>query len=404
MEIKGYFDCAASTPVAPEVLKEMQPYFSESFGNPGSLHFLGQKAQAAVDMARQKIAGYLGVEFQNIVFTASATEANNLAIKGIVEKARSLGFKKPHLIVSRIEHQSVLKPAEDLRKLGLVELDFLESGKKGLVDLSRLAHLLKKQTVLVSVMQVNNETGAIQPIKEVAKIIQEFRQSKIHVKNQPKYSIFELPYPLFHTDSAQALTHLKEIKPSELGVDLMSLSSHKIYGPKGAAVLVSKNLPLFKIISPLVSGGSQEFGLRSGTENVAAIVGFAKAVELSEKLFDKNRKKLEQLKTRLEKKIFEVYPKAVKNSPENSISEILNFSFPGFSSEELIYSFDKEGIAVSAGSSCDAKALEPSHVLKAMNLLDEVVNSAVRLSFGRLTQKQEFDALSGALEKIFLKP
>jgi len=403
MKCLAYFDCAATTPVDPEVFLTMQPFFSEDFGNPGSLHALGQKAQAAVDLSRKTIADYLGVDFPNVIFMASASEANSLAVKGVVAKARTSGFEKPHLIVSKIEHRSILNLAEDLARLGEISFDYVGVDANGIVNVESLKRLLCKETVLVSVMQVNNETGVIQPIKKLARIIKEFRQEKILVKNQSRFSVSELQYPLFHTDSVQALMHLEEIKPNELGVDLMSLSSHKVYGPKGTAALVSGNLSFSKLISPYIVGGSQEFSFRSGTENVPSIVGFAKAVEVGKELHLSSQKMTENIKAQMVKKILKVFPKVVFNSPETSIPEILNASFPGYQSEDLIYAFDKEGVAVSAGSACEARALQISHVLLATGLSKELANSVIRFSFGRLTKKKELDYLFGALEKIFSK-
>lgn len=409
--MQAYFDCAATTPLAAEVLEVMKPYFSEKYGNPSSLHSWGQEAQAAVDKARKFLADYFGVEFTGVIFTASATEANNLAIQGVVnrkisqdaekrEETNSFSLSVPHLIVSRIEHSSVLEPCRFLEAQGRAEITYLEVDRDGFVDLNQLKNSLRKETVLVSVMQVNNETGAIQPIKEIGKIIREFKQEKLKPKNQSKYSVVDLQYPFFHTDAVQGLGHLREIKLAELGVDLMTVSGHKIYGPKGVgALLINSSLTTGKI-QPLIFGGGQEFGFRAGTENVPAIVGFAKAVELAEGFLVDQSHQLKKIKQKLVEGIKKAFPKAVINSPSNSISEILNLSFPGFKNEELIYRFDQFGIAVSGGAACGARALKPSHVLKAMGLPESVVLSAIRFSFGRKTTPVEIEYLLAKLPEI----
>lgn len=423
MDTKAYFDCAASTPVDGAILKEMEPYFTENFGNPGSLHFLGQKSQAAVDSARKKIADLFKVDFSGVLFFSSATEVNNFVIQGIVNRimnnelriandngsessTRDSSFSIPHLIISRVEHDSVLKPVEYLEKSGLVEISYLGVDKNGLVKPDQLKKLLKKETVLVSVMLVNNETGAIQPVKEVAKIIKEFRTEKLRFQNQSKFKPQDLQYPIFHSDAVQGLGHLplKDLVLADLGVDLMTFSGHKIYGPKGIGVLVSNTLGLSGIFEPLIKGGTQEFGFRAGTENVPAIIGFAKAASDAAKARElalSKKVSLESWKSEIIKKAKTVYPKTVVNSPENqSIPEIINLSFPGLFSEELVYRFDSLGIAVSAGSACEAKALQASHVLSAMGLSKDIVGSAVRISFGRNTKKSELDYLLQSFEKV----
>ncbi len=416
MDTKAYFDCAASTPLDAEVFNAMEPYFFSDFGNPGSLHFWGQKAQAAVDSARKKTADLFKVDFSGILFFSSATEANNFVVQGIINRImnnelrikeiHNSPFTIPHIIVSEVEHSSILKTAEYLEKSGLAEVDYLRVDKNGLVDLNQLKKLLKKETVLVSVILVNNETGVVQPIKEISKIIKEFRAEKLRLVNQAKFKPQDLQYPILHSDAVQGLGHLplKDLVLRGQGVDLMTFSGHKIYGPKGIGVLVSNTLGLSGIFEPLIRGGTQEFGFRAGTENVPAIIGFAKAVSDAAKACElalSKKVSLESWKSEIIKKAKTVYPKTVVNSPENqSIPEIINLSFPGFSSEELVYRFDSLGIAVSAGSACEAKALQASHVLSAMGLSEDIVGSAVRISFGRNTKKSELDYLLQSFEKV----
>ncbi len=403
MNTKAYFDCAASTPLDAEIFKAMEPYFSSEFGNPGSLHFFGQKAQATVDSARKKTADLFKVDFSGVLFFSSATEVNNFVIQGITKSTTDYRLptaNAPHLIVSRVEHDSVLKPVEYLEKLGLAEVSYLGVDKNGLVNLNQLKNLLKKETVLVSVMLVNNETGVVQPIKEIAKIIKEFRAEKLRFQNQSKFKPQDLQYPIFHSDAVQAFGHLplENLFLQDQGVDLMTFSGHKIYGPKGIATLISQ-LPIinYQLLCPMLYGGSQEFGLRPGTENVPAIVGFAKAAQTGIKISET----ADGWKKEIIKKAKVVYPKTAVNSPANqSVPEIVNLSFPGFSSEELVYRFDSLGVAVSAGSACEAKALQASHVLAAMGLSEDIVGSAVRISFGRNTKKSEFDYLLQSFEKV----
>jgi len=411
--MKIYFDNAATTPVDNEVLKEILPYFSKEFGNPGSIHFIGRKAQEAVDFSRKRIADYFGIEFENVVFTSSATEANNFIIRGLIKKFEFDNQKLkesekivPNIIVSKIEHESILETCRDLEKFNRALVTYLDVDKNGIVDLKQLKNSLRKETILISIMNVNNETGVIEPIKEISKIIKEFKESKLQIKNQNKYSLNDLKYPVFHTDAVQALNILKEIKLIDLGVDFMTISGHKSYAPKGiAALLINSNLRDFKqeLIMPIITGGGQEFGWRSSTENVGGIIGLAKAIELIEISQAKENIKFQNFKKILKEGILKIYPKAVINSPLNSISSILNVSFPNFTSEELIYKFDKEEIAISAGSACSAKALKPSYVLKAMNLTDKIINSAIRISFGKQNSISEINYFLTKLPEILNK-
>jgi cysteine desulfurase len=320
----------------------------------------------------------------------------------------------PHIITSKVEHASVLKPCEDLANSGKARITYLDVDKDGIVNLKQFKRSLKKETILVSIIYVNNETGAVQPIKEIAEIISEFKQEKLKIENQGRYAISDLQLPFFHTDAAQALGHLKDIDLQDLGVDFMSVSGHKIYGPKGIGVLLMADSS-FSIangrtrkaisgqrsaISPLITGGSQEFGLRAGTENVPVIVGFAKAIKLADGFLSEQSNYLKTINQEFIKKIKKIYPKAVVNSSDNSVPEILNISFPGLKSEELIYQFDKFGIAVSGGAACEAKSSKPSYVLKATGLPERLLNSAIRFSFGRKTAQGEVNYVFAKLSRI----
>lgn len=360
-----YLDYAASTPVDSEVEKAMRPYFWKVFGNPGSLHWFGQEASAAVFEARQKVAKVLGVKYNEIFFTGSATEANNLALRGV----------KGKIIVSVIEHESVLETAKDLEKSG-VKVSYIPVDKNGIVKIDALKKEIDENTVLVSIMYANNETGTIQPIKELVKIVKDFN-----------------PKVLFHTDAVQALQCL-DCNVENLGVDLMTISAHKIYGPKGiGALYVRANSklqnPNFK---PQITGGGQESGLRSGTENVPYIVGFGKAIEITEKIKFKEFKRLSGLSKYFWKEIKKKVPKAELNgSFEKRLSNILNIFFPGCSAQDRCIELDLKGVAVSPGVACAARSAEPSYVIKALGFSSDRASSSLRFSFGRPTTKKELD-------------
>jgi cysteine desulfurase len=468
-----YLDYAASTPVEPEVLEAMRPYFSEKFGNPGSLHSFGQEVMAAVDASRETIARVIGADFREIIFTGSATEANNLAIRGIARgiiqnlkiknQNDNLKFKvnssqantkilhfdfctlnfRPRIIASSIEHESILETRRDLEKFG-VEVVYLPVDRRGVVDLEALRRALNERTVLVSVMYANNEIGTVQPLAEIAEIIKEFRKRKISARHSSeakpmagggnrskKNSIFYFLdssfYPLFHTDAAQAFQFL-DCDINKLGVDLMTLSSHKIYGPKGAGALYvsqesgvksqesgvrsqesgvggSKNLTHDSLLLPLITGGGQEFGLRSGTENTPSIVGFAKAVEIV--ISDKRQatSRIAKLRDYFWRELKKIYPKAELNGPKKNserLPSILNVYFPGHKSEDLLAKFDLAGLAVSAGSACRSRAVEGSYVIEALGYSKERAKQSIRFSLGRPTTKREID-LALKIIKISLK-
>lgn len=417
--MRVYLDYAASTPVDKEVFQVMQPYFSQEFGNPGSVHSFGQKAQAAIDKARKTIADAFGIDFDNVIFTGSATEANNLIIRGIIKPVSNFAFrlesekaqrdkqsqtsKLPHIIISKIEHDSVLKTCQDLEKSGQAEVTYIEVDSGGFVNISQIQKSLRKETVLVSIMYVNNEIGTIQPIQKIAQIIREFRLSKLQFQNQSKFTVHDLSYPLFHTDAVQAVNYAEPIRLDKIGVDFMTISGHKIYGPKGIGALLI-NLPSAAYhLQPIITGGEQEFGMRSGTENVPEIVGFSKAVEISLGMKQKEAERLKFLRAQLQSGIQKAYPRATFHGVAPLVSNILNVSFVGYDSEELLYRFDKFGIAVSGGSACHAKALIPSRVLMAMNLPENEIRSAVRFSLGRYITEKDIAFVCQKLPEILGK-
>jgi len=411
---KIYFDYAASTPVNPEVLQEMHPYFSELFANPGSTHYAGRMAQAAVDNSRERIAQVFGVDQSGVIFLASATEANNLVLRGAVKQYKAkVGRGLPHIIVSVIEHESVLDTARDLEQCGEVEVTYVPVNSRGFVEPDILRMALRPHTILVSVMAVNNVTGAIQPISEIGTMIREFRQQKLSLSNQARYTPFELQYPLLHTDAAQIFhTSEKQCDIQHIKTDMVIISSHKICGPKGAGALILKNVisnqpsvvrHQLSVISPVVTGGGQEFGFHSGTENVPVIVGFAKALEITMMSRNKEVRRLHALQEEFVKGIRAIFSRAVVNSFEPHAAGIFNVSFPGFTHDELLYKFDREGIAISIGSACHAKLVKPSYVLVAMGVPQNIFESALRFSFGSGTTKQEITYCLDAIKKIIHK-
>ncbi len=424
-------DYAASTPVDPAVLKAMAPYFTEKFGNPGSLHSFGQEAMGAVDKARgaiaKAIAPSLADGFRSIIFTSSATEANNLALRGIFKASDFISKqnRSPKIIISGIEHESILDTARDLgkdaclRRQG-VEVVYLPVDENGIVDLKKLESSLDERTVLVSVMYVNNEIGSVQPIAKISEIIRNFRE-ELRIKNKEsnktysKFIIHNSLFPLLHTDAAQALNYF-DCDVKKLGVDLMTLSGQKIYGPKGIGALFIRNnesgirnneerkdsiIHNSKFLIPVITGGGQEFGLRSGTENVPAIVGFGKAMELATKNRSKNMKEVNSLKNEFWRGLKKIYPQAEING-KSGAPHILNIHFPTEFAGDLLIKLDIAGIAVSAGSACSARSYAPSPVLHALGLSQERVRGSLRFSFGKPCKMGEIKEALKRMRKILV--
>ncbi len=375
---KIYLDYAATTPIDAGVFKAMSPYLKEEYGNPSSIYSLGERAEMAIEKARKNVADFLKCQPEEIIFTGSATEANNLAIKGLIKAVRNSQPKiSPHIITTMIEHHAVLEPFKVLEKEG-IETTYLPVNKNGVINISDLARAIKDNTVLVSIMYANNETGSIQPIAQIGKLIKHINNLKEKSGNLRTY---------FYTDAVQAINYL-DCDINRLGVDFLTLSAHKIYGPKGVGALyIRKGTP----IEPEIHGGGQESGLRSGTENVAGIVGLGTAINKI-----KNQKSkikiIEKLRNKLIKGILTEIPDAQLNSPpRNSLPNIVNFSFPGSEGEAIVLDLSRMNIFVSTGSACSSKSLEPSHVLVSLGLTDEEAHSSVRFSLGRYTTQQEID-------------
>lgn len=380
-----YLDHAATTPLDEDVSAAMMPYFSQQFGNPSSVHFYGREAQEAVDRGRHMVADALGCLSQEVIFTGSATESNNFAIQGVVRHARK-SVNPIHIITSAIEHESVASPLKQMEREG-VSVTYLPVSRDGFVDPDAVESALTEHTVLVSIMYANNEIGTIQPISEIAKRIARFRK-----KNK------ELPY--FHTDAAQAAYFLP-CRVADLGVDLMTMSGHKMYGPKGVGVLyVKKNTAL----TPLVFGSGQEYGKRSGTENVPGIVGIGMACAKAESGKGDMGKQIAGLRDYFIAQVLEKISGASLNgAQENRLPGNANFFFRGTRSQDLLYMLDEEGIAASAGSACQSKALSYSHVLHALGMNEKDANASIRFSLGKDTTKKDIDFTTSVLVKSIQK-
>ena len=378
MKKRIYLDHNATTPVHPEVLKEMLPYFSEEYGNASSLHSFGRKAREAVEDARAKVARLIGpVESVDIVFTSGGTESDNFAIKGV---AHALKNKGKHIITSKIEHHAVLNTCEFLAKNGY-EVTYVPVDEYGLIDMDALKKSVRLDTILISIMLANNEVGTIEPVKEISAIA--------HEKGV-----------LFHTDAVQALGKLP-IDAEEMGIDLLSVSGHKIYGPKGiGALYINKKAK----ISPFMHGGHHERKRRAGTENVPAIVGFGKACALSGEYMEKDNKRLLVLRDRLwsgvNKNIGDV---KLNGHPLKRLSNTLNVSFRYIEGESVLLNLDLKGIAASSGSACTSGSLEPSHVLSAMGVDPATAQGSVRFSLGSGNTEADIDVVIKELPPIVKK-
>jgi len=372
-----YFDYAATTPLDPKVFSAMLPYFSREFGNPSNLYGLSRNASSAIAEATKTITKILGCEPDEFIYTGSATEADNLAILGIARNAKERWkdgkMERLKIIVSAVEHKGILNACEALEEEGfeVVKLPVL---KNGLVDLEFLKKSLDEKIILVSVTMADSETSTIQPVAKISETIRNFEiENSLKTKNC-KLKIY------FHTDASQAAGYL-DIDVNKLGVDLMTLSSHKIYGPKGVGGLYVKKGTK---INPIIHGGGQQRGLRSGTENVPGIVGFAKALELVAKNKKQNNAKIKKMRDMLEKGIFKSISKVVLNGhPEKRMPNFLNISILDVEGEAMLLYLDELGIMVSTGSACNSQSLEPSYILTALGNSYEYIHGSLRFTLGR---------------------
>ena len=372
-----YLDSAASTPVADEVIAEMLPFMKQQYGNPSSIHRFGRETTRAIHLARRRVAGLVGASPREITFTSGGTEADNLALKGAMMQTG--GQKKNRIITSSIEHDAILEPCKDLERMG-IQVTYLPVTGEGLVRPSDFKDIISQHddVALVSIMYANNEVGTVQPIKELADIVH--RASA-----------------LFHTDAVQA-TGKVPINVKSLGVDMMSMSSHKINGPKGVGALyVRSGLN----IMPIIHGGGQEMSLRSGTENVPGIVGFGKACELAAKRMSEYQQHVAGLRDYLVELVLQEIPHSRLNGSRiDRIPNNAHFTFFGVNGEDLIIKLDENGVAASTGSACSVKKQKPSHVLKAMKFSYEEITGSLRLSLGMHNTKEEIDRTVLALSSV----
>ena len=417
---KIYLDHSATTPVDPQVLKKMQPYLTDIFGNASSAHSFGQEAMKGVDWAREQLAQLFGCKFKEIIFTSGATESNNLVLQGLLaafrkNKEQSASAKatadkgKFHIITSKIEHPAILEPCQELVKQGLAEVTCVGVNKLGLVNLPEIKKAIKANTILVSIMYVNNEVGTIQPIKEIGRMIEKVNKerSKKHETENKKFGVFDRVY--FHIDAVQAVNYC-EMRADFLKADLMTISGHKIYGPKGVGALyIRENTPLKSV----TFGGHQEYNIRPGTYNVAGIVGLGAAVELvnNEKFasadpatmlrMTASAVKIKKLRNDLIEGLKKKIPNIQLNGDlENRVPSNANISFENAEGESMLLMLDLEGIAVSTGSACASGSLEPSHVLRAMEIPADICHASLRFTLGKGTTKKEIDKVIEILPKI----
>ena len=376
-----YFDYNATTPIDGDVYKEMIPYLTDYYGNPSSSYYIGRQTKDKIERIRYEISQYFNMKPEGVYFTSSGSEADNMILKGISVANKDKG---KHIITTKIEHSAILNTCEFLEKQGY-DITYLDVTPEGVIDIKELENAIREDTILISIMYVNNEIGTIEPIKEIAEIAH-------------KHNI------LFHTDAVQAIGEIR-INVEEMGIDCMSISGHKIYAPKGIGMAYIK--PGIKF-EPLIHGGMQEFHLRGGTENIANIVALGKAIKILDETIDTNEEKMKELQEYTLKKINSIlsgYDYILNGGFENRASNNISISFKDIDGESLLLALDLEGIYLSSGSACHSDLTEPSHVLKAIGVPEEYANGTLRISFGKYTTKKDIDFLISKIkEKIdFIK-
>lgn len=385
-----YLDHAATSSVDPRVLEAMLPYFNSRYANPSSFHTPGMHAKNAMADARAAIAKILNAREDEIVFTSGGTESDNLALLGTIRAARFTvhGKRTPHIITTSIEHHAVLEPLQYLKKTGEIELTILPVDKYGRVSVESVERALRPETILVSVMYANNEIGTIEPIADIGRAILKWRKAQ------------GTPHPYFHTDACQAAGAC-DLDVEKLHVDLLTLNGSKIYGPKGVGLLyVRRGIRL----EPLVRGGGQERGIRSGTENVPGIMGLAKALELAQAEKAEENARLTDLRDRLMKGLLSIPKTRLNGHPTERLPNNANISFLDIEGEAAVLYLDAEGIYVSTGSACASSSLDPSHVIIATGLSYEGAHGSLRFTLGRRTTKEDVErviaVMPGIVEKL----
>lgn len=374
---KVYLDYSATTPVKKEVLDEMLPYFTEHFGNPSSLYSIAQESKKALDTARERVASLINANPNEVFFTAGGSEADNWALEGIADAHKAKGN---HIITTKIEHHAILHTAEYLEKRGC-DVTYLDVDKEGFINLKELEEAITDKTILISVILVNNEVGTLQPIKEIVDIAK-------------RHNV------IIHIDAVQALGNV-HIDVKEMGVDLMSMSGHKIYGPKGVGALyIRKGIK----ISNFIHGGAQEMKKRAGTENLTGIVGFGKAAQLAKESLNEHIERLSSLRNYFIDEVTSKIPDTIVNgSMEHRHPGNANISFEYIEGESMLILLDMNGISVSTGSACSSKSLTPSHVLSAMGIPVERIHGTLRFSIGEFTTREDIDYVVEKLEEIVSK-
>lgn len=374
---RAYLDYAATTPTHPEVVAAMLPYFTEAFGNPSSIHSHGQEAKQALEEARDKVAALIGAESEEVIFTGSGTEADNFALKGVAYANESRGN---HIITSTIEHHAVSETAKFLERRGF-RVTYLPVDEYGLVDPDDVRRAITDKTILISLMQANNEVGTIEPIAEIGRIA---REAGVYL----------------HTDAVQTVGHIP-VDVNELRVDLLSLSAHKFYGPKGVGALyIRKGTKLV----PFIHGGEQESGWRASTHNIPGIVGLGKAVELAQQEMSEEAERVTHLRDRLIDGFRERLDHIRFNGhPTNRLPNNVSVTVDFVEGESVLLNLDLEGISASTGSACSSSSLEPSHVLLAMGLLQEQAHCSLRFSLGKWTSEEDIDRVLEVMPKVVAK-
>lgn len=363
-----YLDYASTTPVSHRVLKAMQEYFSEKYGNPSSLHYYGRQAQNALDEARTDISKILNCSYKEIIFTSSATESINMIINSAIKNSNS---PNPHIITTSIEHSAVLQSSKETK----AKVSFIQPDKNGLIKPSQIEELLTDTTVLVSIAYANNEIGTIQPIKEIAEILKNHKA-------------------IFHTDATQAAGYCN-INTQELGIDAMTISSHKIYGPKGAGILfIKENYPLH----PIIVGGKQESAKRAGTENIPAIVGLKEALKETEEIKEKESERQKKLRDLLTKQLLENKEITLNGSQEKRLPNNININIENIKSDIAIAYLDNKGICISSGSACTSNTPQPSYVLK--EIKNKNPQNGIRITIGRNTKESDIHKAYSTIKEM----
>ena len=369
-------DYAATTPLDPRVLEAMKPYFTVVYGNASSINTFGLEANRALEDGRKTVAGLMKAEPKELIFTGSATEANNLVLKGSAFKEAK---EKAHMAISTIEHDSVLNTAKWLEKRGF-RITLVPVDRFGLLDLEELENALRNNASMVSIIHANNEIGTIQHLEEIGRLCHDYGAH-------------------FHTDAAQSFGKIP-IDVNEMNIDFMTVNAHKLYGPKGVgALFIRKGMK----IEPLLHGGGHEFGLRSSTENVPGIIGFAKAVEIRREEMASEAKRLTKLRDRLTESALEIEETYLNGHPTQRLPNIVNLRFSYIEGESLVLLLNEEGIAASTGSACSSRSLEPSHVLLALGLKPDEVHGSLRISLGKYNTEEDIDYILEVLPRTVRK-